>query len=114
MLKRRNELNVIYIEGFENYDSINIDILKIHNDTDAKCVIESIADLQKNGFTSKCPRCGKEEELCCSEEFGAISRRADVYVCSECGSEEAMEDYCHLKKLPLIEWSCVKDQLKTQ
>ena len=32
MLKRRNELNVIYIEGFENYDSINIDILKTVNE----------------------------------------------------------------------------------
>ena len=72
-----------------------------------KCVIESIADAQKNGFNSKCPRCGKEEELCCSEEIGALSRRADVFVCSECGFEEAMEDYFKQIILPITEWSCI-------
>jgi len=35
----------------------------------------------------KCPRCGSTKP-----ELGALSRRSDVYICSECGREEALID----------------------
>jgi len=48
-----------------------------------------------------CLRCGGplESELA----HNALSRGLDVYVCSECGSDEAMRDYSG-RVLPLREW----------
>lgn len=46
---------------------------------------------QKAGAVLPCPRCGlfkMGEEI----SDNALSRRADIYVCSSCGTDEALED----------------------
>lgn len=40
---------------------------------------------------NKCPRCGKEQ-LLDEEALNSLSRRRPVYICNECGDEEAMID----------------------
>jgi len=37
----------------------------------------------------------------------ALSRRADVYICNECGTEEALLDMAGKSSLPLNEWAMV-------
>lgn len=39
-----------------------------------------------------CPRCGRNT-MDSNLYRNALSRRADVYICSDCGSAEAMADY---------------------
>ena len=38
---------------------------------------------------AKCPKCGREFD----ESRGALSRRADIIICSGCGTAEAMTDW---------------------
>lgn len=52
-----------------------------------------------------CPRCGAELD---SFRRQAISRYADVTVCSRCGSEEALEIAGLCEKKPLTEWWCAE------
>ncbi len=61
--------------------------------------------LQKAGMSHLCPRCGGEMESPFSHN--AFSRRADIYVCSECGMLEALEDAGSPKK-PLSDWVIAK------
>ena len=53
-----------------------------------------------------CPRCGIMLE---SFDRQALSRYADVAVCPQCGSEEALEKAGFIKPKPLSEWWCVQD-----
>ena len=55
-----------------------------------KSLISRIYLKQRAGEISKCPRCGKQMDSKLSHN--AFSRRADIYVCSSCGTIEAMED----------------------
>ncbi len=72
--------------------------------------VDRIISAQKRGNSSICPRCGKKAAHCTDPIFGALSRRADIYVCSECGLEEANEDYYGFDKLPLSEWALFSDE----
>ena len=38
----------------------------------------------------------------------ALSRHAEVYICDQCGTEEAVLDYLG-KPLPLSQWSFITD-----
>jgi hypothetical protein len=49
-----------------------------------------------------CPRC-KINYLDPEEAMNALSRRADVYICSECGSAEAIEDWFNIQP-KFVEW----------
>ncbi len=62
---------------------------------------------QKREYLPTCPRCGLNTLHCTDDAttFGALSRRADVYICDSCGRAEALEDYHNKEKLPLSEWS---------
>ena len=53
-----------------------------------------------------CPRCGLLLE---GFERQAVSRYADVAICSRCGSEQALEQAGFARKKPLAEWWCVKN-----
>lgn len=49
-----------------------------------------------------CPRCGvrkMRKEL----ENNALSRRVDLYICPDCGTEESLEDFLGARK-PLKNW----------
>lgn len=55
-------------------------------------IIKNWSRAQTAGALLPCPRCGKMK---LKEELGenALSRRADICVCSGCGTEEALEDF---------------------
>lgn len=55
-----------------------------------KYLILNWSKAQKAGASLPCPRCGRDmnENL----YHNALSRRADIYICSHCGTEEAWED----------------------
>ena len=54
-------------------------------------IIENWSKAQKSGAWLPCPRCGL---LTMKEDLyeNAFSRRADIYICDECGTQEAIED----------------------
>lgn len=71
----------------------------------AKDLIEAFKPLQMRGFSFGygCFRCGRASmrpDLSCN----ALSRHADIYICPECGMEEAMLDMTG-KMLPLEAWN---------
>lgn len=69
---------------------------------DAKKKIEAFAKVQTDGIHF-CPRCGRmtvKDRL----HTNAWSRHADVYICDECGTDEAMRDFARCV-LPLSEWA---------
>ena len=72
-----------------------------------KSLISRIYLKQKAGDLSDCPRCGNKMDPKLSHN--AFSRRADVYVCSTCGTHEAIEDapcppFDMVAKKPIEEW----------
>jgi predicted RNA-binding Zn-ribbon protein involved in translation (DUF1610 family) len=76
----------------------------------AKELIESLRPLQENppadGYTFPCPRCG-HYRMDRNPVRNALSRRADVYICSTCGTEEAILDMLGKEPLPLNQWAMV-------
>lgn len=69
----------------------------------AKELIEAFKPLQMNGHSFGCFRCGRismRPDL----SYNALSRHADIYICPECGMEEAMLDMTG-KSIPLEQWS---------
>lgn len=57
-----------------------------------------------------CPRCGYDK-MQDNLYLNALSRKADVYVCSDCGTDEAMHDFFGVKD-ELEDWvivSIIKD-----
>ena len=57
---------------------------------------------------ARCPRCGAYEEA--GNRLLALSRRADITVCEDCGMMEGLEDAGLLERLPLAEWWVVKKE----
>ena len=58
---------------------------------DVKTAVEIWSENQKIGAYLPCPRCGKfkmKAEL----HTNALSRRANIYVCDDCGTDEAIKD----------------------
>ena len=55
-----------------------------------------------------CPRCGREtmKEAVCTN---ALSRHADIFICDQCGTDEAMLDFMR-NPLPIEDWACVQKQ----
>jgi len=70
---------------------------------EAKLLIEGLMPLQERGEKFPCPRCGYDRM---NEKLvrNALSRHAHVYVCDECGMDEAIRDMVG-NPLPLNEWS---------
>lgn len=62
---------------------------------------------QLAGERLPCPRCGRDtmkEKL----HTNALSRHADMYICDECGTAEAMLDFMN-NPLPLLLWACMRN-----
>ena len=70
----------------------------------AKELIERFSKKQPGGHFA-CPRCGKMAMDGESVTRNALSRRAMVYICDSCGTEEAIEDMGALPKLTLRGWA---------
>ena len=64
--------------------------------------IEEYAERQRAGEWLPCPRCG-EKTMYHDMAENALSRRADIYICSVCGMEEAMNDMRRGRKMELLE-----------
>lgn len=76
-----------------------------------KAILDAILLRKQESKETVCPRCGKnklEKDLA----LNSFSRYTDVYICKECGTNEAMRDFSKEKSLPLAEWSAVLDSLK--
>jgi transcription elongation factor Elf1 len=77
----------------------------------AKKIIEGLTPLQENpptdGHVFPCPRCG-HHEMNENPVKNSLSRYVNVYICSECGQEEAMLNMIGKKPLPLNEWAIVQ------
>lgn len=72
----------------------------------AKEVVENFGKVQRNSkFNYPCPRCG-HNTMDENPVRNALSRRADVYICDQCGSHEAMCDYLGIED-NLEDWSLV-------
>ena len=70
-----------------------------------------LADLkarQQVGEKLPCPRCGRKtmKEAVCTN---ALSRHADIFICDQCGTDEAMLDFMR-NPLPIEDWACVQKQ----
>ena len=76
---------------------------KQKTEEETKFLIESLMPLQESGHVFPCPRCG-HERMDPKPVRNALSRYAKVYICDECGTDEALRDYCG-SPLPLNEWS---------
>ncbi len=72
----------------------------------AKAALERFARVQKD-HRFACPRCGqwtmKERTF-----TNALSRHADVYICDQCGTDEAIRDLTG-QTTPLSQWSFITD-----
>jgi transcription elongation factor Elf1 len=75
---------------------------------ETKARIESLMPRQKRGEALPCLRCG-QDRMSETPVRNALSRRADVYICDECGTDEALRDMAGAPPLPLREWSAAKE-----
>lgn len=73
----------------------------------ARLLIERFAKKQQGGHFA-CPRCGKMTMDTESVTHNALSRRAAVYICDACGTQEALEDMMD-SRTPLAEWAIARD-----
>ncbi len=67
--------------------------------------IKMMYSAQVSGRITVCPRCGASLDPVSSHN--ALSRRIDVYICSDCGMLEAFED-AGSPKLELRDWDIAK------
>ena len=73
------------------------------NENEVKALIERFATKQQGGHFA-CPRCGKMSMDTESVTRNALSRRATVYICDACGTQEAIEDMMGSRD-PLTAWA---------
>lgn len=74
-----------------------------------KDTLENLVKNSKSYTDEKlCPRCGRKMRKEWVEN--SFSRYADVYICSECGLDEAVRDF-NKKVLSFSEWKIVKNIL---
>lgn len=73
--------------------------------TAAKAKVDAFAKVQTDGVHF-CPRCGRmsvKDRL----HTNALSRAATIYVCDDCGMDEAIRAFAG-KELPLKDWAIAK------
>lgn len=88
-------------------DVWEIESIKPHEETLARVLIAEFSKKQQGGHFA-CPRCGKMAMDSESVTHNALSRRATVYVCDACGTQEALEDMMD-SRTPLTEWAIAQD-----
>lgn len=81
---------------------------RIATESEMKTTAEWLS--KKNSNTSRCPRCGRPAVE--TNRLLALSRRADVTICENCGSWEALEDAGLAERKPLREWSILREVLE--
>lgn len=80
----------------------------VQGEASVKELIESLMPIQSEGQCSSfpCPRCGRWN-MREPAVRNAISRYASVYICSDCGMEEALLDFAGKPPLPFAQWGMV-------
>lgn len=74
---------------------------------EANVFVERLLPLQQRRIKMPCPRCGYDLMDSENPARNALSRRANVYVCSACGMQEALEDWTsHVRSI--TEWAIFK------
>lgn len=73
----------------------------------AKKLVEPLKSMQLAGKVFPCPCCGRYTMKTERPATNALSRYADVYICDECGTDEALLDMTG-SRLPLTAWSMVR------
>lgn len=73
----------------------------------AKNLIEGLMKLQEQKVYLPCPRCGHYRMDTDNPVRNALSRYAKVYICDQCGTDEAIRDFCNAEPMPLNEWAMV-------
>lgn len=68
------------------------------NEEQSLAIIDLFAKKQRDGHFA-CPRCGRMNK----DTEGALSRRAAIYICDNCGIDEALEDMAGSIS-PLASW----------
>lgn len=75
---------------------------------EAKAMLEELGRMQEEGRAAglPCPRCGRFR-MDDNPVRNAMSRRAKVYICDQCGMDEALLDMAKKEPLPLNQWGMV-------
>lgn len=68
-----------------------------------KTMLEDLKARQLAGEHLPCPRCGRDT-MDAEPMHNALSRHADVMICSSCGMDEALRDM-HGNVKPIAEWA---------
>lgn len=76
-------------------------------ENEARNLIERFSEKQQDGHFA-CPRCGRMNMDAESITRNALSRRADVYICDACGTQEALEDMADSIS-PLTSWAIAQE-----
>jgi len=78
---------------------------------ECKIFLEKYAKLQSDDELPlrRCPRCGRAT-MKKPVHTNAFSRHADIYICDQCGTEEAVMDMKHIE-LPLEDWYLTRQLL---
>ena len=71
--------------------------------------LDDLKARQQAGEHLSCPRCGRDT-MKDVIHTNALSRHADIYICDQCGTDEAMLDFMH-NPLPIEDWACAQKQL---
>ena len=72
-----------------------------------------LADLKARQLAGEhlpCPRCGRDT-MKDRIHTNAMSRQADIYICDQCGTDEAMLDFMN-NPLPIEDWDCVQKHME--
>lgn len=82
----------------------------LEDEAEAKKVIEALKEFQKSeaSLLLPCPRCG-HMTMKHQSTRNALSRYADVYICSGCGMDEALRDFSGQPPLPFTQWGILSD-----
>ncbi len=78
---------------------------KIGTEAEAKVTLDWYGKHQPEE-NSRCPRCGKG--MPGPKDRQALSRYAEIMVCSECGNAEALEKAGITEARPLMKWFCIE------
>ena len=78
------------------------------NDQERKNMLADLKARQLAGEQMPCPRCGRDA-MDAVLLHNALSRHADLYICSVCGMDEALLDMRRSPK-PLSEWDAFADR----
>lgn len=76
--------------------------------TDEKAgqILRGIQKQQQIGIIDRCPRCGMTKMKPIAVH-NSLSRYADVYICDDCGMEEAIMDMAG-KHIPFSNWDAIR------